>query len=74
MKRQRAVVIGASLAGLLAARVLRDAFDEVVLVERDRIPVRPEPRSGVPQARHIHVLLVRGAQILEALFPGSATN
>jgi flavin-dependent dehydrogenase len=66
----RAVVIGASLAGLIAARVLRDRFDEVLIVERDHVPQGPEPRGGVPQAKHIHVLLVRGAQILEELFPG----
>ena len=66
----RAVVVGASLAGLIAARVLRDHFDEVVIVERDHVPEGPEPRSGVPQSRHIHALLVRGAQILEELFPG----
>ena len=64
------MVVGASLAGLVAARVLRDHFDEVVIVERDHIPKGPEPRSGVPQSRHIHALLVRGAQILEELFPG----
>lgn len=66
----RAVVIGASLAGLLAARVLRDHFDEVVIVERDEIPEGPVARAGVPQSRHIHILLVRGARILEELFPG----
>jgi hypothetical protein len=42
----------------------------VLIVERDHLPNGPEPRSGVPQSRHIHVLLVRGAQILEELFPG----
>ena len=68
--KHRAVVVGASLAGLVAARVLRDDFDEVVIVERDRLPGGPEARSGVPQSRHIHVLLVRGAQILEEFFPG----
>jgi flavin-dependent dehydrogenase len=66
----RAVVVGASLAGLVAARVLRDHFDEVLVVERDHVPHGPEARSGVPQSKHIHVLLVRGAQILEELFPG----
>lgn len=65
-----AVVIGASLAGLLAARVLADRFDQVTLVERDRLPEGPEPRKGLPQARHLHILLVRGQQLLEALFPG----
>ena len=66
----RAVVIGGSLAGLLAARVLADRFDEVVVVERDTYPDEPEPRKGVPQSRHLHILLVRGQRLLEALFPG----
>lgn len=66
----RAVVIGGSLAGLLAARVLADRFDDVVLVERDALPDGPEPRKGVPQSRHLHVLLVRGQRLLEAFFPG----
>jgi flavin-dependent dehydrogenase len=70
VKTQRAVVIGSSLAGLVAARVLRDRFGEVLVIERDQVPQGPEPRAGVPQSKHIHVLLVRGAQILEALFPG----
>ena len=70
LEGHRAVVIGASLAGLIAARVLCDRFDEVLIVERDHVPEGPEPRSGVPQSKHIHVLLVRGAQILEELFPG----
>src|SRR5262249_49749895 len=26
--------------------------------------------SGVPQARHVHQLLIRGRQLLESLFPG----
>jgi 2-polyprenyl-6-methoxyphenol hydroxylase-like FAD-dependent oxidoreductase len=66
----RAIVIGASIAGLLAARVLSDHFDEVVIVERDLLPHVAEFRKGVPQSRHLHVLLARGAQILEQLFPG----
>jgi 2-polyprenyl-6-methoxyphenol hydroxylase-like FAD-dependent oxidoreductase len=66
----RAIVIGASMAGLLAARVLSDHFQEVVIVERDRLPKQAEFRKGVPQSRHIHFLLVRGARILEQLFPG----
>lgn len=65
-----AIVIGGSMAGMLAARVLSDHFDRVTLIERDRYPETPEFRSGVPQARHIHVLLVRGMRILERLFPG----
>src|SRR5947208_1082510 len=69
-KKQHALVIGGSMAGLLAARVLADHFAQVTVVDRDRFPETPGPRKGVPQARHIHVLLVRGLRILEHLFPG----
>ncbi len=65
-----AVVIGASMAGLLAARVLADHFRRVTIVERDRLPAQTAPRKGVPQSRHIHVLLAAGRNILEDLFPG----
>jgi 2-polyprenyl-6-methoxyphenol hydroxylase-like FAD-dependent oxidoreductase len=65
-----AVVLGASLAGLLAARVLSDAYERVTVVERDALPERAEHRKGVPQSRHAHVLLPRGTQILNELFPG----
>lgn len=68
--RAHAVVIGASVAGLLAARVLSDHFDRVTLIERDKLPNGAEYRSGVPQARHIHGLLASGFQVLESLFPG----
>jgi flavin-dependent dehydrogenase len=65
-----AVVLGASLAGLLAARVLADAYGRVTVVERDPLPETAGNRRGVPQGRHAHVLLARGAQILDELFPG----
>lgn len=65
-----ALVIGGSIAGLLAARVLVNHFDRVTIVERDRFPEQPKPRQGVPQASHIHVLLAQGLRILEQLFPG----
>ncbi len=68
-KSRRAIVIGGSMAGLLAARVLSDIFDEVVVYERNHYPTTPAPRSGVPQAAHAHVLLMRGMQILDELFP-----
>src|ERR1700756_2016143 len=67
---ERAVVLGASMGGLLAARVLSDFFRTVTVVERDVLPDNPANRRGVPQGRHIHALLARGAQILEGLFPG----
>jgi 2-polyprenyl-6-methoxyphenol hydroxylase-like FAD-dependent oxidoreductase len=65
-----AVVIGASMAGLLAARVLSDAFERVTLIERDALPEEVAQRKGVPQGQHLHVLLVRGEQIVSRLFPG----
>src|SRR5262249_18852340 len=67
---RHALVIGGSMAGLLAARVLSDHFEQVTLVERDRFPEEPAPRVGVPQSRHVHILLARGRLILERLFPG----
>ena len=66
----RAVVIGGSVAGLLAARVLSDHFDRVTIVERDRLPAGADNRKGVPHGRHAHALLPRGHMILERLFPG----
>ena len=66
----RAVVIGGSIAGLLAARVLSDHFDRVTIVERDRLPAGADNRKGVPHGRHAHALLPRGHMILERLFPG----
>lgn len=67
---ERAVVLGASMGGLVAARVLADFFGTVTVVERDVLPDDPAIRRGVPQGRHLHVLLQRGAQILDELFPG----
>jgi 2-polyprenyl-6-methoxyphenol hydroxylase-like FAD-dependent oxidoreductase len=66
----RAVVLGGSMAGLLAARVLADAYAEVVIVDRDELPDAATHRRGVPQSRHIHGLLARGQQALEELFDG----
>jgi 2-polyprenyl-6-methoxyphenol hydroxylase-like FAD-dependent oxidoreductase len=67
---ERAVVLGASMGGLLAASVLADFFDTVTVVERDVLTDAPVVRRGVPQGRHLHVLLARGAQILDEFFPG----
>ena len=65
-----AVVIGGSISGLLAARVLSDHFEKVTIVERDRFPGGADDRKGVPQGRHAHALLPRGHMILERFFPG----
>ncbi|OMC41862.1 hypothetical protein [Mycobacterium sp. IS-1264] len=67
---RRAVVCGASMAGLLAARVLSDFYETVTLVERDRLPDGAEQRRGVPQGRHFHALLSTGSKALGELFPG----
>lgn len=69
-----AVVIGGSIAGLTAARVLSDHFARVTVLERDHLPEAPEFRSGAPQARHIHTLPLRGQAILEGYFPGLAAE
>ncbi|WP_369169103.1 FAD-dependent oxidoreductase [Streptomyces sp. R28] len=65
-----AVVLGGSLAGLLAARALADVADHVTVVERDVLPAGPEPRTGLPQARHVHQLWSGGAHAMEELLPG----
>lgn len=65
-----AVVLGAGMAGLLAARVASEFYDSVTVVDRDRLPDHPAHRSGVPQDRHLHNFLTRGTAILGELFPG----
>lgn len=65
-----AVVLGASMGGLLAARVLADFYDRVTVIERDILPLHPINRRGVPQGRLIHALAARGTQVLDELFPG----
>src|SRR5215207_5783483 len=65
-----AVVLGGSLAGLLAARVLARHFGRVTVVERDAYPSDTAVRKGVPQASHVHALMRRGQQVIEELFPG----
>ena len=58
---RHAVVAGASMAGLLAARVLADHFNHVTLIEKDVVAPEPTPRKGVPQGRHVHLLLAGGS-------------
>ena len=59
---RHAIVIGASIGGLLAGRALADYYDEVTLIDRDALPLGYEPRKGVPQGRHTHGILARGAR------------
>src|SRR5690349_10786127 len=68
--RQHAIVIGGSMSGMLTARVLSDYYERVTIIDRDQLPETVEFRDGTPQARHLHVLLAKGLQIVEGLFPG----
>src|SRR4051794_29656293 len=65
-----AVIIGGSIAGMCAARVLADQVDSVTVIERDSASGEGIARVGVPQGHHFHLLLARGARELERLFPG----
>ena len=67
---KHATVIGASLGGLCAARVLSDVCERVTVYERDELPDGPANRAAVPQGRHVHLLMARGAQEFESHFPG----
>jgi 2-polyprenyl-6-methoxyphenol hydroxylase-like FAD-dependent oxidoreductase len=67
---ERAVVLGASMAGLLAAQVLGDSYGQVTVVDRDELPEAAMHRRGVPHGRHLHALAARGQQALEELFCG----
>jgi len=67
---RHAVVIGAGMAGLSAAKAVGPYFDKVVVLDRDALPHGPAPRAGTPQARHAHGLLTGGQKALEELFPG----
>lgn len=66
----RAIVIGGSMAGLLAARVLADHYKEITVLERDEFPPVGAQRRGIPQGRHTHGLLASGRALVERLFPG----
>ena len=73
-KEDKAVVIGGGIAGLLAYRVLSEHFAQVVIIEKDHYPEGIGPRNGTPQANHVHVLLMKGKQILTDLFPNLERN
>jgi 2-polyprenyl-6-methoxyphenol hydroxylase-like FAD-dependent oxidoreductase len=66
----KAIVMGASIAGLWTARALSDHFEEVIVFERDQLPEGPEFRSGAPQIRQFHTLLLSGLGLMRAWFPG----
>src|SRR3954468_21477406 len=67
---RQAVVVGAGMGGLAAARALAEHFEQVVVLERDALPSDAAHRAGTPQSRHLHVLLAGGLRALNELFPG----
>src|SRR5215472_16085767 len=67
---RQALVVGAGMAGLPAVRALADYFEQVVVLERDTLPLDASHRTGTPQARHTHALLGGGQRALGELFPG----
>jgi 2-polyprenyl-6-methoxyphenol hydroxylase-like FAD-dependent oxidoreductase len=67
---ERAVVIGGSMAGLAAAKVLSEHYEHVIVIERDELVDEVRPRRHVPQGRHLHALLPSGQRVLDELFPG----
>ncbi|HLX58646.1 MAG TPA: FAD-dependent monooxygenase [Ktedonobacteraceae bacterium] len=71
---RHSVVIGASMAGLLAGRVLAEHFARVTIIERDCLLQGAHARKGVPQGQHVHALLKRGANILDDFFPGLSST
>ena len=67
---RQAVVVGAGMGGLTAARALADHFEYVLVFDRDALPHRAEDRPGVPQGKHVHALLAGGQHALCDLFAG----
>jgi 2-polyprenyl-6-methoxyphenol hydroxylase-like FAD-dependent oxidoreductase len=68
--QDRAIVIGAGMAGLMAAVALSDFFDDVLIIEKDALPRSPELRKGVPQGAHVHTFLGYAVEAMEELIPG----
>jgi len=66
---KQAVVIGAGMAGLAAAGAVADYFEQVIVLDRDRLPNQAVPRPGTPQSRQPHGLLPGGQRALTDLFP-----
>jgi 2-polyprenyl-6-methoxyphenol hydroxylase-like FAD-dependent oxidoreductase len=71
---KRAVIIGAGIGGLAAAQALADHFEQVVVLERDTLPLQATLRPGVPHGGHPHSLLVGGLSALCDLFPDFAST
>ena len=70
---KQAIVLGAGMGGMTAARALADSFESVIILENDTLPAGVMPRPGTPQSRHAHALLAGGERALCRLFPGFET-
>src|SRR5688572_793557 len=70
-QRQHAVVLGGSIAGLFAARILSDHFQRVTIIERDPVNDQPESRKGQPQTRHLHGVLEPARRFIRNYLPGT---
>ena len=64
-----AIVVGAGMGGLVAAKALSAYFQKVTVLERDALPSTAEARTGTPQCRQLHVLLKGGLDALSGFFP-----
>src|SRR5215470_17063947 len=71
---RRAVVVGGGIGGLSVAGVLAGCFEQVDVLERDRLTARAESRPGTAQDRHPHGLLAGGLQALGEIFPGESRH
>ena len=71
---EHAIVIGAGMGGLAAAKAVAPYFNKVSVLDRDALPEGPDVRPGTPQAKHAHALLAGGSTALEALFPRIGTD
>tara|TARA_R110002167_G_scaffold130988_3_gene314644 strand:+ start:3196 stop:4602 length:1407 start_codon:yes stop_codon:yes gene_type:complete len=68
----KAIVIGAGISGLINAKILSKHFNEVIVLEKDHLSENcmPAHRKGLPQAHHQHILLMKGRELFETIFPG----
>ncbi|NNE62779.1 MAG: NAD(P)-binding protein [Gammaproteobacteria bacterium] len=69
-KIDHVIIVGAGMAGLLAAASLSDVTKKVSLIDKDSIPDSPQFRPGVAQGAHVHTLLGYGVEAMEKLIPG----
>lgn len=67
---EHAVVLGGSMAGLLAAAALARHARRVTVIDRDELADGPHHRKGTPQDHQAHLLLDRGRVAIEHLLPG----